>query len=287
MFGELQTSRRDRAKGRPGGPGARGCAGRPAGPERFEKVRLSVLGAPVDGLTLEQFVDQIALRVCGGKRCFVVTLNPELLYRAQRDRDLLDMINRADLVTADGVGVVWACRVSGRPVPGRVTGIDLMTALLDHAARRGWRVFFLGSAPGVAEAAAEKASRMFPGLRVVGVHHGYFSDRDDHEVAGRVVNASPQLLFVALGSPRQERWIDRHLHLLDGVAAMGVGGSLDVLSGNVRRAPEWFCRRNLEWLGRLLYQPGRWRRMLVLPRFALLVLTRYRLGLGKSRAGDF
>lgn len=245
-------------------------------------MRVNLLGAPVDGMTLEQFVEKITLRVNGGDPCFVITLNPEMLYRAQHDQDLMEMIRRADLVTADGVGVVWACRVSGRPIPGRVAGIELMTGLLERASVRGWRVFFLGSAPGVAEAAARKAGEMFPGLKVVGACHGYFTDRENDGVVARIVEASPQLLFVALGSPRQEKWIDRHLGLLGGVAAMGVGGSLDVLSGNVRRVPEWFTRRNLEWLGRLLNQPGRWRRMLVLPKFALLVLIRYKLRPGKG-----
>ncbi|MFZ5634587.1 MAG: WecB/TagA/CpsF family glycosyltransferase [Bacillota bacterium] len=245
-------------------------------------MKINLLGAAVDGLTMGQFVERIALFVEEGDPCFVITLNPELLYRAQYDEDLLAMINRADLVTADGVGIVWACRAGGRPVPGRVTGIDLMMRLLDCAAGKGWRVFFLGSRPGVAEAAARRAAGMFPGLRVAGTHHGYFSDEDSDEVAGRIKNASPHLLFVALGSPRQERWIDQHLNLLGSVVAMGVGGSLDVLSGNVRRAPEWFRRWNLEWLGRLLNEPGRWRRMLVLPKFALMVLMTYKFKIGKS-----
>lgn len=252
--------------------------------ERFETVRINVLGAPVDGLTLEQFAERISLFVDKGVPCFVVTLNPELLYRAQYQKDLMAMINRADLVTADGVGIVWACRVSGRPVPERVAGIDLMMRLLEYAAGRDWRVFFLGSAPGVAEAAAAKAKGIFPGLRVVGTHHGYFSDRENHRVVGEIKKVSPHLLFVALGSPRQEKWIEQHLGLLGSVVSMGVGGSLDVLSGNVRRAPEWLCRLNLEWLGRLLIEPGRWKRMLVLPKFAFMVFMTYRLRLGKFSA---
>jgi N-acetylglucosaminyldiphosphoundecaprenol N-acetyl-beta-D-mannosaminyltransferase len=190
------------------------------------------------------------------------------------------MINRAGLVTADGIGIVWASRVSGHPVPERVTGIDLMMRLLEYAAVKGWRVFFLGSAPGVAEAAAGKAAGLFPGLRVAGAYHGYFSDEDSGVVAGKIMGSSPHLLFVAMGSPRQEIWIEQNLHLLGGVAAIGVGGSLDVLSGNVPRAPEWFRRRNLEWLGRLLNDPGRWRRMLVLPKFILSVLIAHKFKRG-------
>lgn len=245
--------------------------------ERSETVRINVLGAPLDGLTLEQFAERISLFVEKGDPCFVITLNPELLYRAQYQKELLSMINRADLVTADGVGIVWACRVTGQPVPERVTGIDLMMRLLEYAAGRGWRVFFLGSAPGVAEAAAGRAAGMFSGLQVAGAHHGYFSDRENHRVISEISNTSPHLLFVALGSPRQERWIEQHLNLLGNVVCMGVGGSLDVLSGNVRRAPEWLCRCNLEWLGRLLIEPGRWKRMLVLPKFAFKVLMKYKI----------
>lgn len=242
-----------------------------------------MLGAQVDGLNLDQCADRISRCVEEEKEepCFVITLNPELLYRSQYDRELLAMINRAGMVTPDGVGLVWACRVAGCPVPERVTGIDLMVRLLERASARGWRVFFLGSGPGVAETAAKRAMEMFPGLQVVGTHHGYFTDQDSQEAIGKIIDASTQLLFVALGSPRQERWIDHNLKLLGSVVAMGVGGSLDVLSGNVRRAPEWFCRHNLEWLGRLLNEPARWRRMLVLPRFAIMVWIRYKLKLGR------
>lgn len=245
-------------------------------------MRINLLGAAVNGLGMEQFLERISLFIEGRKPCFLITLNPELLYRAQYEKDLLAMINRAHLVTADGVGIVWAARVSGRPVPERVTGIDLMIRLLERAAGKGWRVFFLGSRPGVAEAAARQAIAKFPGLQVAGTHHGYFSDEESNDVIGKIKNASPQLLFVALGSPRQERWIDQHLSRLGDMVCLGVGGSLDVLSGNVRRAPEWLRRLNLEWLGRLVSDPGRWRRMLVLPKFAFIVLKKYKLKYGKS-----
>ncbi|MHB8158533.1 MAG: WecB/TagA/CpsF family glycosyltransferase, partial [Desulfocucumaceae bacterium] len=166
----------------------------------------------------------------------------------------------------------------GQPVPERVTGIDLMLRLLEYSAGKGWRVFFLGSAPGVAEAAAEKAVGMFSGLQVVGTHHGYFSFNESDEVVSKIVSSSPQLLLVATGSPSQEIWIDDNLKALGAVVAVGVGGSLDVLSGNIRRAPEWFIRRNLEWLGRLTQEPSRLRRMLVLPKFAFLVTVKYKIG---------
>jgi len=245
--------------------------------EGFEEVKINLLGAQIDPLTLEQFAEKIALSVEKKLSCFVVTLNPELLYRAQYEKYLLAMINRADLVTADGIGIVWACRTTGRPVPQRVTGIDLMMRLLELAAEKRWRVFLLGSAPGVAEAAAQRAVKLFPGLRVAGTLHGYFSDHENDEVVSKIKCASPDLIFVALGSPRQERWIDENFNSFGMPVAMGVGGSLDVLSGNIQRVPEWFMRRNLEWLGRLLREPSRWKRMLVLPKFMILVLIRYKI----------
>lgn len=240
-------------------------------------MKINLLGALIDPFTLEQFTEKISLFIEKKLSCFIITLNPELLYRAQYERDLLTMINRADLITADGIGIVWACRTTGNPVPERVTGIDLMMRLLDLSAEKGWRVFFLGSAPGVADAAAQRAEKLFPGLQVAGTLHGYFPDKDNDEVVRRIKSASPDLLFVALGSSRQERWIDENLNFLGVSVAMGVGGSLDVLSGNVQRVPEWFRRWNLEWLGRLLKEPARWKRMLVLPKFMIMVFIKYKI----------
>ncbi|MFZ5648389.1 MAG: WecB/TagA/CpsF family glycosyltransferase [Bacillota bacterium] len=241
-------------------------------------MKTELLGALIDPLKTDQFVERVSRNIEGKDTCFIITLNPELLYRAQSEKALLEMINRADLVTADGVGIIWACRTAGKPLPERVTGIDLMMRLLEKAAEKGWQVFFLGSALGVAEAAAQRAVKLFPGLRVAGTHHGYFSEEDNHEVVSIIKSASPDLLFVALGSPRQEKWIEQNLPLLGSAVAVGVGGSLDVLSGNVQRVPEWLRRLNLEWLGRLLKEPRRWRRMLVLPRFMFLTLVKYKIG---------
>lgn len=244
-------------------------------------MKINLLGAGIDKLNLCQCADRVEEYINSSVPHFIVTLNPELLFQAQSSPELLAMINRADLVTPDGVGIVWACGIMGEPVPGRVTGIDLMVKLLERAGEKGWRVFFLGSAPGVAEQAAQKMARRFPGLNVVGTHHGYFSAADEPGIIETIKGLQPQLLFVALGAPRQEQWIDSHRELLGVPAAMGVGGSLDVLAEKVPRAPEWMRNLQLEWLGRLIRQPSRWRRMLVLPRFVLKVLLRYRLGIGR------
>lgn len=234
--------------------------------------RISVLGVEIDPLTLEEAVNRTAALVASGGAHQIVTLNPEYLYRAQRERDLLEIAREAALVTADGIGIVWAARVHGFFLPERVTGIELLLALCGRAAAEGWRIFLLGGKPGVAAEAAARLARDYPGLTVAGTHHGYFSGAEETGVLERIKAARPQLLFVGLGAPKQERWIFQQRAALGSLVAVGVGGSFDVLSGRVKRAPVWMRRLGLEWLGRLVLEPRRWRRMLVLPRFAFLVL---------------
>lgn len=241
-------------------------------------MKVSLLGVQIDTITMEESIERVAGFIRSERPYRIVTLNPEFLFRAQTEPELMELAERADLVTPDGIGIVWACRMAGHQVFERVTGIDLMMSLVVRAARENWRVYMLGAAPGVAEEAAERLRHDYPGLQVVGTHHGYFSDdKEAAGVAAIVSKARPQLLFVALGAPKQELWIDRHLEQTGAFAAVGVGGSFDVIAGKVPRAPKWLQRLHLEWLARLLREPSRWRRQLVLPRFAWLVLKRYRL----------
>lgn len=241
-------------------------------------MKASLLGVQIDTITMEESVERIAGFIRSGHPHRILTLNPEFLFRAQSEPALMELAVRADLITPDGIGIVWACRMAGYQVSERVTGIDLMISLVERAAKENWRVYLLGAAPGVAEEAAEKLCHDYPGLQVVGTHHGYFSDGEEAAgVAEKVRQASPQLLFAALGAPKQEQWIDRYLEQTGASAAVGVGGSFDVIAGKVRRAPQWSQRLHIEWLARLLREPSRWRRQLVLPRFAWLVLKRYRL----------
>ncbi|MCL6448773.1 MAG: WecB/TagA/CpsF family glycosyltransferase [Armatimonadetes bacterium] len=246
-------------------------------------MQFTLFGARIDALTMSEVEERIADFIRAGSPRQVVTLNPEILYRAQQEPALLDLINGAALVTADGVGIVWAARMAGKYVPERVTGIDLMLRLVARAAREGWRIFLLGGAPGVAEEAAARLKQQHPQLIIAGTCHGYFQEDDGGQQNGDVEEtgnlretgvleiirqASPHLLFVGMGAPKQERFIARNLKKLNVPVAVGVGGSFDVLAGRVKRAPLWMQRLHLEWLGRLWREPRRWRRMLVLPRFA-------------------
>jgi len=239
-------------------------------------MKTTLLEVSIDTLTMGESVERVADFIRSGRPHRVLTLNPEFLYRAQSDPELMELAGRADLVTPDGIGIVWACRMAGHPVVERVTGIDLMLSLAGRAAAENWRIYMLGAAPGVAKEAAERLCLDYPGLQVVGTHHGYFSMGEEAAGVAEIVRQTrPQLIFVALGAPKQEQWIDHYLELSGASVAVGVGGSFDVIAGKVQRAPQWSQRLHLEWLARLLREPTRWRRQLVLPRFAWLVLRKY------------
>jgi len=234
--------------------------------------RVDILGVWFDPVDVDGAVAAVVAMADEPGAHLVVTANVELVMRAREAPDLGDVLRRAALVVADGVGVVWGARRLGHSLPGRVPGIDLAERLCGEAARRGWRVCLLGGAPGVAAEAADHVRRRYPGMQVTATRHGYFGDAEEEEVIRTIRAASPTLLLAGLGSPRQERWLDRHLASLRVPIAIGVGGTLDVWAGRVRRAPPVVQAMGLEWCYRLLRQPGRWRRQLTIPRFMAAVL---------------
>jgi len=234
---------------------------------------VNVLGLRIHRVDMAGAVQRVRDMVTAGDRVYqVVTLNSEMAMMAQRDAELAAIVNSADLVVPDGAGVVWASRILGSALPARVAGFDLMQELVKCAAEEGWPVFLLGASPGVAEEAAARLSARLPGLRIAGTHHGFFGDRDEDWVAERVRQSRAKLVFVAMGAPRQDKWIARNRARLGPSVCLGVGGSLDVLAGRVSRAPDWMGRMGLEWLYRLLQQPRRFVRVLALPRFVIRVL---------------
>jgi N-acetylmannosaminyltransferase (EC 2.4.1.187) len=232
-------------------------------------IKVDVLGVLIDTSTMTETVEYIRQSIREQKYIRVVTANPEMIYAANQNQELAEIINSADLVTTDGIGVVWAVRKLGSFIGERVTGIDLVQALLPIAHSDKWRIFFLGSKPGVAELAAEKVSKDYPEL-IWQAHHGYFQSSEEEELIRRIKDFRPDLLLVGLGVPLQEYWIFAHQGLA--AVSIGVGGSFDVLAGLVIRAPRWMQRWHLEWLYRIWREPWRWRRQLVLPRFVWKVL---------------
>jgi N-acetylglucosaminyldiphosphoundecaprenol N-acetyl-beta-D-mannosaminyltransferase len=235
--------------------------------------RVDVLGVGFDRVDLTAAVDLIAERHARGARTFVITANPEFVMLCRRDADLSALARSADLVVADGTGILVASRLLRDPLPARVPGRLLVQAVLARLGPTGAPVFFLGAGPGVAELAAAAAARRTPGLRVAGAFGGSPAPSDDAVTTERVRAASPRVLLVAYGMPAQERWIARNLPRLDGVrVAVGVGGVFDQLAGRVRVPPPVVHTLGFEWLWRLAFEPRRWRRQRVLPVFAALVL---------------
>jgi N-acetylglucosaminyldiphosphoundecaprenol N-acetyl-beta-D-mannosaminyltransferase len=241
-------------------------------------ARVDVLGVGFDRVPLAAAVERILRRVEAGERTFVVTANPEFVMLARQDAAVAQIAREAHLVVADGSGVVAASRLLGDPLP-RVPGRLLVDALVPHLAQRHTPIFFLGAAPGVAERAAAELRRRAPGLVVAGVHAGSAEPEHDAESVARIRDTAAQVLLVAYGMPKQERWIARNLPALPGVRlAIGVGGVFDQLAGVQKVPPAALHAIGLEWLWRLLREPWRWRRQRVLPVFALLVLRKRLIG---------
>ena len=271
----------ERADAPPGDPLA---AAQPAGVLAMEWPTISVLGFPLDVVTLEQAA-QWTIGAVGGaapparRTAFAVSFNPELVMRAQADPAAAEVMWEADLSYPDGVGAAWAAARQGARTPAsesgqpeRVAGIELAERVLELAAERGLAVFFLGAAEGVAEEAARRQVERLPGLRVAGTHHGYFTPEQEADVVDLVRASGASILLVAMGAPRQELLLYRHRDSLGVPVGLGVGGSFDVWAGTVRRAPAWSQRAKVEWLYRLARDPRRWRRQSVLPRYAVQVL---------------
>ena len=234
--------------------------------------RIDILGLPVSAITYPEWLDLIGRWVAGGQARHVCTINPEMIMIARDDPNFHNILSRADLTVPDGVGLLWAARRKGHPLPQRVTGSDGVPLIAAEAAKRGWRVFLLGAAPGVAQKAADVLQERHPTLQIVGVYSGSPAADEEDSLVERINASAADILFVAYGAPNQDKWIARNLPRLRVKMAMGVGGSLDFVAGVIPRAPQTFQRFGLEWLYRLYLQPWRIRRMLRLPRFVLMVL---------------
>ena len=239
-------------------------------------ARVDILGVGFDRIDLAAAAERVIERHAAGQRTFVITANPEFVMLCRGDADLGRIARAADLVVADGTGVLVASRVLRDPLPGRVPGRLLVPAVLQLPSGP---VFLLGAAPGVAERAAATLVRRIPSLRVAGTHAGSPAPEDDADIRERIQAAGARVLLVAYGMPAQERWIARNMPLLPSVrTAIGVGGVFDQLAGRVRLPPRFVHAVGLEWLWRLGFEPSRWRRQRVLPVFAALVVRQRILG---------
>lgn len=227
----------------------------------------NILGLKVNPLSMNEVAAFVKETVREKAYARIVTLNAEIAYLSQNDSTLKEIINDAQLVTPDGSGILWASERYGFPIQERVSGIDLMQRLLTDGKKEGYRFFFLGARREVVMAAVAKAKFDYPGITIVGWHDGYFSEEEASAIAEQVKESGANILFVAMGFPKQDLWIDTYAKAAGISVAMGVGGSFDVLSGNIKRAPDFWQKMRLEWFYRLVKDPSRYKRVLNLPKF--------------------
>ncbi|MBQ4518741.1 MAG: WecB/TagA/CpsF family glycosyltransferase [Clostridia bacterium] len=233
---------------------------------------IDILGVLVDVVTMDEAVSRAKSYIAEEKAHTVFTPNSEIIYAAYKDAGFCKTLNEADMIIADGIGVVYASKILKAPLPERVPGFDLSCRLLEEANKDGYSVYFFGGKPGVAEMAIENLKRDYPDLKVAGFADGYFDAEKEKTIIADIKDKQPDILFVCLGAPKQEKWIAEHKDETGAKLLLGVGGSLDVWAGTVERAPEKYQKAGLEWFYRLKKQPSRFFRMLALPKFGLTVL---------------
>ena len=220
-------------------------------------MRQEILGCAIDNLSMRQTIDRVGAMIATGQPHQHVVLNADKVVKAARDPELARIIANCDLINADGMPVVWASRLLGQPLPERVTGIDLFFNLLIRAEREGWRVYFLGAREEVVKEVVARASAQHPQLEIAGHRNGYWKADEEQGVVDAVAAARPDILFVAINSPRKEEFLAKYQAAMKVPFAMGVGGTFDVMAGLTKRAPVWMQRNGLEWFYRFLQEPRR------------------------------
>ncbi len=243
-------------------------------------MRVDVLGVGFDNVTMDEAVERAVSMMEEEGPHLVVTPNPEMIQQAERDPEFAEILAQADLAIPDGVGVIYAAKLLGTPLKGRVPGVDLATRLMERMAQSGKRLYLLGAKPGVAEMAAVNLSAAHPGLVVCGTHDGYFQE-DDPSVVEDIRKCRADVVFVCLGAFKQERWAAVHGKETGARLFLGLGGALDVFSGQVERAPVMWQKLGIEWLYRTIKEPFRIKRVAKLP-LVLVDALGHRLRRGKG-----
>lgn len=233
--------------------------------------KVEILNFFFNSFKKNELLSHLYKKINNKEKTFLVTANPEIVMYANKDAGYKDIIQGADYLIADGYGIILASKLLGKPLPERIPGFEIMTALLEEGDRQGWSVYFFGAKEEVVSKAVTTVTERYENLTIAGYHNGYF-DWNDTYVQEEIKAKEPDLIFVALGFPKQEQWISSNINHFNKGVFIGLGGSFDVLAGAVKRAPLIWQKLNLEWLYRLIKQPSRWRRMLALPHFILKVM---------------
>ena len=234
---------------------------------------VEIVGIQVDKVDFQEAQSKVKEFLESERLNMVFTPNSEILLDAVKDREFGDILNQAQLIIPDGIGVVIASKFYGAPLKERVTGVDLTAKVLEFAAEKGSRVYLLGASQESVEGAAVKITDKYQGIKVVGYRNGYFAEEEEAQIVEDIRQSQADVLLVALGAPKQEKFIYKYKDALGVKIAIGIGGGLDVLSGKAKRAPEFYQKTGLEWFYRLMKQPSRFMRMTKLPKFILLALV--------------
>lgn len=237
----------------------------------MKKNTVDILDVHFSNITFSETIHILTNRLREQTKTFVVTANPEIVMQSLDNREYKETLDNADFIIPDGIGIIKAASMLNQPLPERIPGFELMVGLLQVAQQNQFKIFLLGSKDEVLDKVVSYINEHYPAATIVGKHHGFF-DFTENVVNEQIIQAEPDLIFVAMGVPKQELWISKNIHKFDKGLFMGIGGSFDVLAGTVKRAPILWQKLNVEWLYRLLQQPWRWKRMLALPKFVFKVL---------------
>jgi N-acetylglucosaminyldiphosphoundecaprenol N-acetyl-beta-D-mannosaminyltransferase len=240
-------------------------------PKGQDAIRL--LGMRIDRVTMDQALGLVEQYIASRRPHHIVTADASMVVTYNEDPEFAKIVDASDLITPDGAGILWASKHIGTPVRSKVSGVDLAARCCALSAQNNWRIFFFGAAPGVAEEAAARMMARYPGCQIVGFRDGFFKPEDEPQIVEQIRSLETDILLVALGIPKQEKFIARHRDALGVSVLIGVGGTLDVFSGSVRRAPVWMQKAGLEWLHRLAANPKKISKVALLPRFVRMVLS--------------
>lgn len=242
--------------------------------------KISIMGVRINNTTMEEVLKAVENKTENKEKYIIYTPNTEIIMMCQEDKEFMDFMNESDINIPDGIGLIYASKIKNCPLREKVAGFDLSVKMLDIAERNKLNLYAVGGKPGVAESAMKSIHEKFPNINIVGCHHGYFKgahlgrggDDEELQVIEEINAAEPDILFVGFGAKKQEQWIQYNKEKLNAKVIIGNGGTIDILAGNLKRAPEVFIKLGLEWLYRLVKEPTRIRRQIVLPVFMLKVI---------------
>ena len=235
-------------------------------------MKTDIMGVLFDNYTIDEAIEKA---VSFEKKPFViVTPNPEIVQAAKKDKEFLEVLNKADIVSPDGIGIVYASKILKGNIKERAAGFDIACGIMDRLSKINGSVYIFGGKPGVADDAAKNILEKYEGINIAGVSDGYFDEEKEKQIIDEIKKSQPDLLLVCLGAKKQEKWIDQHKDILNAKILIGAGGTVDVLSGRTKRAPDIFIKFGLEWLYRLMKEPSRIGRMMQLPVFLMEIIIK-------------